>query len=119
MNGTRTVPLDIHGAIEVFLAPAIVAAAFVLGLGTLAIAISVVIGVAMLGSAVSLVGEGRTVSLSAHAGFDYALAYIALVGGIVAGIAGDMPGLIFLAGVGAVQALLTAMTRFSLAPHGS
>ena len=119
MNGTRTIPIPIHGAIEVFLAPAIMAAPFVLGLGEIATAVAIVIGAVLLGSALSLVGDRRTVPLSAHAGFDYALAYIALIGGVVAGLTGDVPGLIFLAGVGAAQALLTATTRFSLSPRSA
>ena len=116
---TRTLPVPIHGAIEVTLAPVIMAAPFVLGLGELATAVAVVIGAVLLGSALSLVGDRRTVPLSAHAGFDYALAYLALIGGVIAGIAGDVPGMIFLVGVGAAQALLTATTRFSLAPRGA
>ena len=116
---TRTVPVTIHGALEVTLAPAIMAVPFVLGLGELTTAIAVVIGAILLGSALSLVGERRTVSLSAHAGFDYALAYVALIGGVVTGLLGDVPGMIFLVGVGAAQALLTAMTRFSLAPRSA
>lgn len=116
---TRTIPVPIHGAVEVFLAPLIMAAPFVLGLGELATATAIVIGAVLLGSALSLVGERRTVSLSAHAGFDYALAYIALIGGVVAGLLGDVPGMILLVGVGAAQALLTATTRFSLATRSA
>ena len=119
MNGTRTVPVPIHGAIEVFLAPAIMAIPIVAGMGAIATATGIVLGAVMLGSALSLVGERRTVPLSAHAGFDYAIAWVAVAGGIAAGIAGDGPGMVFLVGVGAVQALLTAMTRFSLAPRGA
>jgi hypothetical protein len=113
---TRTIPVTIHGALEVALAPVIMAAPFVLGLGELASAVAIVIGAVLLGSALSLVGERRTVPLSAHAGFDYALAWIALAGGVLAGILGDVPGMMLLVGVGAAQALLTATTRFSLAP---
>lgn len=116
---SRTVPITIHGALEVTLAPVIMAAPFVLGLGEIATAIAVVIGAVLLGSALSLVGERRTVPLSAHAGFDYALAYVALIGGVVAGLFGDVPGMLFLVGVGAAQALLTATTRFSLAPRSA
>ncbi len=101
------------------LAPVIMAAPFVLGFGELATAVAIVIGAVLLGSALSLVGERRTVSLSAHAGFDYALAYIALIGGVVAGLLGDVGGMSFLVGVGAAQALLTATTRFSLAPRSA
>jgi hypothetical protein len=116
---SRTVPVTIHGALEVFLAPAIMAAPFVLGLGEVASAVAIVIGAVLLGSALSLVGERRTVTLSAHAGFDYALAYVAVAGGVVAGLTGDVAGMSFLVGVGAAQALLTATTRFSLAPSGA
>ena len=116
---TRTIPVTIHGALEVSLAPVIMAAPFVLGLGEVATAVAIVIGAVLLGSALSLVGERRTVPLSAHAGFDYALAWIAVAGGLVAGILGDVAGMSFLVGVGAAQALLTAATRFSLAPSGA
>lgn len=116
---TRTVPVTIHGALEVTLAPAIMAAPFVLGAGQIATAVAVVIGAVLLGSALSLVGERRTVPLSAHAGFDYALAYVALIGGVIAGLTGDVPGMILLVGVGAAQALLTATTRFSFAPRSA
>lgn len=116
---TRTLTVPIHGAVEVFLAPAIMAAPFLLGLGNVATAFAVVIGAVMLGSALSLVGEGRTVPLSAHAGFDYAVAYVALAGAIAAAIAGDTAGTILLVGVGAAQALLAATTRFSLAPRSA
>jgi len=115
----RTIPITIHGALEVSLAPVIMAAPFVLGLGELASAVAIVIGAVLLGSALSLVGERRTVPLSAHAGFDYALAWIAVAGGLVAGILGDVGGMSFLVGVGAAQAVLTASTRFSLAPRGA
>ena len=116
---SRTVPVTIHGAVEVAFAPVIMAAPFVLGLGEVASAVGIVVGAVLLGSALSLVGERRTVPLSAHAGFDYTLAWIAVAGGLLAGILGDLGGMSFLVGVGAAQALLTASTRFSLAPRGA
>ena len=118
MSISRAIPTPIHGAIEVFLAPAIMALPFILELGPVAVAVGLVLGAVMLGSALSLVGERRTVSLSAHAGFDYALAYVALFTGVAIGIAGDIPAMIFMVGVGAAQAALTANTRFSL-PRGA
>jgi len=111
----RTVPLPLHGAIEVFLAPVVMAAPFVLGLGTIASAAAIVVGAVLLGTALSLVTENRTISLSAHAGFDYVLAYFAMVAGIAAGVTGDIPGMILLVGAGAAMALLTTSTRFSIA----
>ena len=116
---TRTLSVPTHGAVEVIVAPAIMVAPFLLGLGNVATVFAVVIGAVMLGSALSLVGERRSVPLSAHAGFDYAIAYVYLAGAIAAAIAGDAAGTLFLVGVGAAQALLAATTRFSLAPRGA
>jgi hypothetical protein len=115
MSITRTIPLPIHGAIETFAAPAIMAAPFLLGLSTVATGVAVVVGAVLLGSALALMGTERTVPLSAHAGSDYALAYVTIAGAIVAGVAGDLLGMVFLVGVGAAQLLLTATTRFSYA----
>ena len=114
----RTIPLSLHAGLESIAAPAIMAAPFVLGLGTVAAAVGIVLGAVLLGSALSLVGERRAVSLSAHAGFDWALAWVALVAGVALAITGDVPGMVFLVGVGAAQAALTANTRFSL-PRGA
>lgn len=115
MSVTRTISLPIHAGLEAFAAPAIMAAPFVLGLSAIATGIAVVVGAVLLGSAVALMGTERTVSLTAHAGSDYALAYVAIAGAIVTGLTGDLTGMIFLAGVGVAMLVLTATTRFSIA----
>jgi hypothetical protein len=115
MSVTRAIPLPIHGAIETFAGPAIMAAPFVLGLSAVATGVAVVVGAVLLGSALALMGTERTVSLSAHAGSDYALASVTIAGAVVTGIAGDPLGMSFLAGIGAAQLLLTANTRYSFA----
>jgi hypothetical protein len=115
MSVTRTIPLPIHAGIEAFAAPAIMAAPFALGLSAIATGVAVVVGAVLLGSALALMGSERAVSVTAHAGSDYALAYVAIAGAIVAGLAGDATGMVFLAGVGTAQLLLTATTRFSIA----
>lgn len=115
MSVTRTIPLSIHAGLEAFAAPVIMAAPFALGLSAIAAGVAVVVGAVLLGSAIALMGTERTVSLSAHAGSDYALAYVAVAGAIVAGLAGDVLGMVFLAGVGTAMLLLTATTRFSFA----
>ncbi len=77
--------------------------------------VSVLIGVLLLSLALQVEGPRRTVPISAHAGFDYALAFAAAVGGIAIGLATDeWYATVFLVGVGAAQALLTASTRFSM-----
>ena len=116
---TRVIPLYVHAAIETLAGPAVMVAPFVLGLGDAATIVGVVVGAFLLGLALQVPGPRRSISLSAHAGFDYVLAYFAVAGGVVAGLTGDVAGMSFLVGVGAAQALLTATTRFSLAPSGA
>jgi hypothetical protein len=113
---TMRIPLSVHSAIEVIAAPALMAAPFLLGFGQAATAISVLIGVLLLGLALQVEGPQRTIPISAHAGFDYLLAFTAVAGGLAIGVAtGEWHATVFLVGVGAAQALLTASTRFSLA----
>jgi hypothetical protein len=111
---SRAIPLPVHSVVEMVAAPAIMIAPFVFGFSLAATVIAVAIGAAMLGLALQTEGSARTVPLSAHAGFDYALAFAAVVGGLVTGLAtGDSDAAIFLVGTGAAMAALTASTRFS------
>ncbi|MQA72836.1 MAG: hypothetical protein GEU88_00520 [Solirubrobacterales bacterium] len=111
---SRAIPLSAHAAIEMFAAPAIMVAPFVLGFGSAATAISVALGVVLLGLALQVEGPRRAVPLGAHADFDYALATVALAGGVAVGLsAGEWSAAIFLVGVGVAQIALTARTRFS------
>lgn len=115
MTLTRGIPLSLHGAIEVVAGPAIMVAPFVLGFGSLATAITVAIGALVLTLALQLESPSRTVPLSAHVGFDYALALAALFTGLGFAAAGDWAESAFLVGIGAAQAMLTASTRFTSA----
>ena len=113
---TRGISLSVHSAIEVVAAPALMAAPFLLGFGQAATVISVLLGALLLGLALQVEGPQRSVPLSAHAGFDYMLAFAAVVGGLAVGVAtGEWYATVFLVGVGAAQVLLTASTRFSMA----
>jgi hypothetical protein len=112
----RAISVGVHSAIEVFAAPAIMVAPFVLGFGQAATVISVTLGVLLFGLALQTEGPNRTVPLSAHAGFDYVLATAAAIAGLVIGLAtGEWYAAVFLVGVGAAQVGLTASTRFSIA----
>ena len=96
------------------LAPAIMVAPFLLGFGGPATVVSVAIGAALIGLSLQAEGAGRAVPLSAHAGFDYTLAALAATAGIAIGVLSSAWAAgIFLVGVGAVLAALTASTRFS------
>ena len=105
-----------HAALEMVAAPAIMVAPFLLGLSTAATVVAVSIGALLLGLSLQLEAPSRTVPLTAHAGFDYAVAAFAVAGGVAVGLAtGEWYATAFLAGVGAAQVALTATTRFSMA----
>ena len=112
----RGIPVSIHSAIEVIAAPAVMAAPFLLGFGEAATVLCVAFGVVLLGLALQVEGPQRAVPLAAHAGFDYLLAFGAVVGGLAVGlVTEEWYAAVFLVGVGAAQAMLTASTRFTTA----
>ena len=82
MTLSRGIPLSAHGAIEVIAGPAIMAAPFVLGFGAVATVLTIVLGALVLTMSLQLEHPGRALPLSAHAGFDYALAFTALFAGL-------------------------------------
>ena len=118
MTISRIIPLGLHGAVEMFAAPAIMFVPLLLGLGTTASVIAFIIGATLLGHALSLFGSSRPIPLTAHAEFDYVLAFAAILSGIGVAIAGNGFAAIFLVGVGVAMTALTASTRFS-APRGT
>ncbi len=111
---TRSISHTLHAAFEVVGGTALIAAPFLLGLGQGAAIVSVVLGALAIGFAFELAGPARAIPLSTHAAFDYVFALVAAVAGVAIGIAtGEWRATIFLVGVGAVQAALTASTRWS------
>ena len=75
-------------------APAIMAAPFLLGFGPAATVITVGLGALLLGLALQVEGAAaRRSPISAHAGFDYAIATVAMVGGLAIGLSltGESP----------------------------
>jgi hypothetical protein len=119
MAVSRAIPLSAHAAIEMVAAPAVIAAPILLGFGEAATVVAFVIGALLLGFAVQAAGPGRTIPLSAHAGFDYLLAALAGISGLAIGIAtGEWAQGVFLVGVGVALVALTASTRFSV-PAGA
>ena len=100
--------------IEILAAPALIAAPFLIGFGALAGAVSVALGAILMGLAISTATEERTIPLSAHASFDYAIAALTVLTGLAVGLSGQEPAATaFLVGFGAAHLVLTASTRFS------
>ena len=110
----RTVPLAIHGVVEVLAATALIAAPFVLDFGYEAGAVSIALGVMLMGLALWTHGEQRSVPLSAHAGLDYLIGTLAIFSGLLVALdSAPVIATIFLVGFGAAHLALTASTRFS------
>jgi hypothetical protein len=119
MRTLRTIPLWLHAGVEIFAAPAIMAAPFLFGFGAAASVICVIVGSLLFGLALQVPGPDRAVAISSHASLDYALALFAVAGGLAVGfVTGSWGATIFLVGIGAAMAALTASTRFSL-PRGA
>jgi hypothetical protein len=115
MSLFRTVPLALHGVIEIVVAPVLIAAPFVLGFGYAAGAASIALGALLMGLALSTHGDVRTIPLSAHASFDYVIAVLAIAAGTLLAL-GNAPVIatVFLVGFGVAHMALTASTRFSV-----
>jgi len=119
MGNSNAIPISAHAVIETVAAPAIMAAPFVFDFGQAASIVAFAVGALLLGLAIQAAGPSRTIPLAAHAGFDYTLAAVAVLGGLVVGLAtGEWGATSFLVGVGVAQVALTAATRFS-APLGA
>ena len=115
MRTNRTsIPLHVHAALEVLLAPALIFAPFVLGFGHVAAAVSIAIGAVLIGLGISIHDERGVVPLRAHAELDYTIAAVTIAAGVVLGIAtGSAVVAVFMVGFGALHIALTAATRFS------
>ncbi len=108
------IPVAVHTVIELLTAPLLMVAPFALGFGLLSGAVTVALGMLMMSLAVSAASEQRTIPLSAHAGFDYAIATVTIFTGLAVGIlTGEAIATAFLVGFGAAHMALTALTRFS------
>ena len=120
MRSSRTtIPFGAHAAIQTVAAPAVMASPFIFGFGEVALVVAFALGVVLLGLSLQAVGPRRSVPVSAYAGFDYTLSVFAVVGGLAVGLGtGEWNAGIFLVGIGAALAALTASTRFSV-PSGA
>ena len=119
MTLARLVPLPIHAALEVALAPIVIAAPFVLGLDGSAYVVAVIIGVLLMGTGLAtttvLSGRGAPQGLRVSALIDIGLG-IALASAFSAlafAIVGEFVAAAFFATIAIAQGLLTVTTRYS------
>jgi hypothetical protein len=119
MTIARLVPLPIHAALEVALAPVVIAAPFALGFDASALVVAVVIGVLTMGTGLAAASQvaGRggagNMRVSAHVDVDLGLALASAFAALIFAIGGAVgPAGLFVA-VAAAQTLLAVTTRYS------
>ena len=119
MTLARLIPLPIHAALEVALAPIVIAAPFALGLDPAAYVVALVIGVLLMGTglATTTALSGRAapqgLRVSAHVDVDLGIALASAVSALAFAIAGDFVAGGFFASIAIALGLLAVTTRYS------
>ncbi|HEY3190495.1 MAG TPA: hypothetical protein VGJ70_23590 [Solirubrobacteraceae bacterium] len=116
MTAFRLISLSAHGALELLIGVALLAAPFTLGFGAAGTLIAVVVGALTIGMALSAaVADIEAIDIAAHYAYDIGLA-IGLVGAaVVLAITGDGPAAAVFLGAALAQLALTVTTRYSAA----
>ncbi len=107
----RPLSLSLHGAFELLFGVLALAAPFLFGFSPAGTVLAFLVGVLAIGLALDTT-EPRDVS--AHQGFDYALAFGAVLIALALAIAADGAAALWLGGLGAAQLGLTLATRYSV-----
>jgi hypothetical protein len=110
----RPIGISVHDALVLATAPILMIAPYLLtfsiGIGYL----TFFLGATLMGVSLAGASPKRPLSLSAHAGLDWAIGIAIFSIGVLAGITGqDTLTTIFLVGFGAAHLALTASTRYS------
>ena len=119
MTLARLVPLPIHAALEVALAPIVIAAPFALGLDSRAYVVGMIIGVLMMGTglATTTLLSGRDapqgLRVSAHLDVDLGIALASAFSALAFAIVGEFGAAAFFVTIAIAQCLLTVTTRYS------
>lgn len=117
MTALRLISYPAHGAVEMLVGFAVMAAPIALGLSAAAAISGVVIGAVVVGLSLSSTDTGMTgrspMTLSAHHAFDYGLVMGLLGAAAVLGLAGDKVAVLVFALAAAAQLALNLTTRYS------
>jgi len=110
---TRPIGMSVHNALVLATAPLLMVVPYLLtfspGVGYL----TFFLGAALMGLALAGASPSRGLSLSARAGFDWAIGIAIFSVGVLAGVTGqDVLTTTFLVGFGAAHLALTASTRY-------
>ena len=114
MTAFRLISLPFHGALELVVGLATMAAPFALGFGGAATVVAVVVGALVVGLALSAsVAESGTIDIAAHYAYDLGLAVGLMGAGVVFAIAGDTAAAVWFVSASAAQLALNLTTRYS------
>jgi hypothetical protein len=114
MTAFRLMSLPAHGAFELAIGVALMAAPFLLGFGAAGTLVAVVVGALVVGLALNAaVADTGAVDIAAHYAYDLGLAVGLLGAGVVLAISGDAPAALVLLAAAAAQLALNATTRYS------
>jgi len=119
MTLARLVPLPIHAALEVALAPIVIAAPFALGLDPAAYVVALIIGVLLMGTGLTTTTalRGRAapqgLRVSAHVDLDLGIALASAVSALAFAIGGDVVAGGFFGTIAVALGLLAVTTRYS------
>lgn len=111
MTVSRLLPIQIHGAIEMALAPIVMVAPLALGLDSVALVAAVLLGALLIGSALQT--SGRAPRMSAHRQIDVLVVVLATSVALGSALSGAAIAAGLFAALAAVEALLIAATRYS------
>lgn len=116
MTALRPVSLPVHGALELLVGLATMAAPFALGFSPAGSMLAVVAGALIVGLSLGAVapdGPRPALPVATHHAFDYALASGLLGAAVLLGLAGDRTASAYLTTAGLAQLALNVSTRYS------
>jgi hypothetical protein len=114
MTAFRLISLPTHGAVELTLGVALMAAPFVLGFGAAGTLVGLVVGALIVGLALqAAVADTGTVDIAAHRAYDVGLTFGLIGAGLLLAVSGDARAAVVLLAVAAVQLGLNATTRYT------
>jgi hypothetical protein len=115
MTTFRLISIGLHGALELVIGLALVAAAFVLGFGPAATIAAVAVGALIVGLALGAATLEESGSVAGHHAYDWgAVTGIALAAALLAIVGEPVAGVTFMVAALAMT-LLALTTRYSLA----
>lgn len=114
MRRTKRLTIELHAALELALAAALIGVPYAVGLAPGAIIVGIGIGVLLAGLAISgsdPAGRGG-LPLSAHVAYDWAMGTALLCAGVVLGLAVGPTAFIFFLAAGLAEFALTGSTSY-------